>query len=233
MSKKSETSEINTDIIKDRKPQGGGKHEGSGRPKLLPAVTDEDRVFHAQFEYPVEVLSKCDFTIDQIRNNKSLLDIFEKYNIIIVIAGMAVPGRYLSGYPASPNELVSILKDLTKPLRILTGPAAKYGFGISGGKKTRFIEYLFDIIADGDGEIIISEILKNKSYLSVVGHIAILLMDVLCLMKILVLKQDTKNFGTKLLPLLSNHTLLMELQQVLKFIVQILKIRNGFLYRFK
>lgn len=102
------------------------------------------------------------FTIDQIRNNKSLLDIFEKYNIIIVIAGMAVPGRYLSGYPASPNELVSILKDLTKPLKILTGPAAKYGFGISGGKKTRFVEYLFDIIADGDGEIIISEILKNK-----------------------------------------------------------------------
>ena len=43
-------------------------------------------------------------TIDQIRTNKKILEDISKSDLIIVIAGMSVPGRYLSGFPASPNE---------------------------------------------------------------------------------------------------------------------------------
>jgi len=103
-------------------------------------------------------------TIDQIRNNKNL-DILSKSDIIIAIAGMSVPGRYLSGFPASPNEIISIMNSLPKSLKILSGPAAKHGFGISGGKKTREIDSVkdvFDLVAKGDGEIIISQLLKNN-----------------------------------------------------------------------
>jgi len=100
-------------------------------------------------------------TIDQIRNNKKL-DVLSKSDIIIVIAGMAVPGRYLSGFPASPNEIISIMSNISKPLKILTGPAAKYGFGLSGGKKTRHIEDVFDLTITGDGEIIVSNLIKNN-----------------------------------------------------------------------
>jgi radical SAM superfamily enzyme with C-terminal helix-hairpin-helix motif len=102
-------------------------------------------------------------TIDQIRNSKD--DVLSKSDIIIVIAGMMVPGRYLSGFPVSPNELVSLMSNLPNPLKILCGPAAKHGFGISGGKKTREIDTVrdaFDLIAVGDGEIIISQLLKNN-----------------------------------------------------------------------
>jgi radical SAM superfamily enzyme with C-terminal helix-hairpin-helix motif len=104
-------------------------------------------------------------TIDQIRNNKTFLDVLSKSDLIVVIAGMAVPGRYLSGFPASPNELVSLMSSLSKPFKVLCGPAARYGFGIAGGKKTRetdFVRDVFDLIAKGDGEIAISQLLENK-----------------------------------------------------------------------
>jgi radical SAM superfamily enzyme with C-terminal helix-hairpin-helix motif len=104
-------------------------------------------------------------TIDQIRNDNALLKTLSESDLLIVIDGMSVPGRYLSGFPASPNELVSFLSGVHEPVKVLTGPAARYGFGISGGKKiqdTRVVEDVFDLIADGDGEIVISELLQNN-----------------------------------------------------------------------
>jgi len=104
-------------------------------------------------------------TIDQIRNDKALLKSLSESDLLIVVAGISVPGRYLSGFPASPNELVSYLKTVHRPVKILTGPAAQYGFGLSGGKKPqdrRVVEDVFDGIANGDGEIVISELLKNN-----------------------------------------------------------------------
>jgi len=104
-------------------------------------------------------------TIDQIRKDKSILNTLSKCDLIIVIAGMSVPGRYLSGFPVSPNELVTFLGDIFSPVKVLTGPAARYGFGMSGGKKVKdknFVKEVFDCIITGDGEIVISELLKNN-----------------------------------------------------------------------
>jgi len=104
-------------------------------------------------------------TIDQIRKNKSLLDVLSKSDLIIVIAGMSVPGKYLSGLPASPNELIRILSDLPKPLKILCGPAAWHGFGMAGGKEVKeidFVKNVFDLIVKGDGEFTVSQLLKNQ-----------------------------------------------------------------------
>ena len=104
-------------------------------------------------------------TIDQIRKNSSFLDVLNKSNLIVTIAGISVPGKYLGGLPASPFELVKLLDNITKPIKVLCGPAAKYGFGISGGKKTKetdFVKNTFDLIAKGDGETVISKLLENK-----------------------------------------------------------------------
>ena len=101
-------------------------------------------------------------TIDQCRIDEKCNDHFSKSDIIIVIAGVSVPGRYLSGYPASPNEIVNILNSLNRPIKILCGPAAKHGFGISGGRKTRYIEDVFDFVIKGDSEIVINDFLKNN-----------------------------------------------------------------------
>ena len=104
-------------------------------------------------------------TIDQIRNKNALLETASKSDILVVIAGMAVPGRYLSGLPVSPQELLTYLSSISQPIKILCGPAARYGFGTSGGKsvtETEIVKNVFDIIATGDGELIVSELLKNK-----------------------------------------------------------------------
>jgi radical SAM superfamily enzyme with C-terminal helix-hairpin-helix motif len=104
-------------------------------------------------------------TIDQIRNDKSTLNTILTSDVLIVIAGMSVPGRYLSGFPASPYELVSFLNTISKPVKLLCGPAARYGFGMSGGKsvtETDVVKTVFDLIVTGDGEIVVSELIKNN-----------------------------------------------------------------------
>jgi radical SAM superfamily enzyme with C-terminal helix-hairpin-helix motif len=104
-------------------------------------------------------------TIDQLRMKPSLLEILSSSNIIVVVAGMIVPGRYLAGFPASPNELTYLLKDISKPIKMLSGPAARYGFGMAGGKKVRdtsTIRNVFDIVAEGDGECVLFHLLQEK-----------------------------------------------------------------------
>ncbi|RLF57168.1 MAG: radical SAM protein [Thermoplasmata archaeon] len=105
------------------------------------------------------------FTIDQIRSNPSLISIFEKSTIIIVITGMVVPGKYLSGYPLHPKEIIKIFDKIHNPIKLLCGPAATFGFGVSGGKKPGYyhdILTIFDALIKGDPEIVISELLKNN-----------------------------------------------------------------------
>ncbi|MDH7507352.1 MAG: radical SAM protein, partial [Candidatus Thermoplasmatota archaeon] len=58
-----------------------------------------------------------------------------------------------------------LLNEIEKPIKILCGPAAKHGFGISGGKKTKetgFLKNIFHLIIKGDSETIIYKLLKNK-----------------------------------------------------------------------
>ena len=103
-------------------------------------------------------------TIDQIRNNPENTSFLAQNDLVIVIAGMAVPGRYLAGYPASPNELKKILEKLPVK-KILTGPAAKHGFGMQGGKKTqdtKFLKEIFHLIIPGDPETVIHNYLDQN-----------------------------------------------------------------------
>ncbi|MBS3778549.1 MAG: radical SAM protein [Candidatus Thermoplasmatota archaeon] len=106
------------------------------------------------------------YTIDQVRKQPDLISKrFADATLIIVIAGMMVPGKYLSGYPIHPNELKKILKPLSKPKKILCGSAATYGFGISGGKKTEIIpdnNEILDASITGDPEIVISKIIDQN-----------------------------------------------------------------------
>lgn len=55
-------------------------------------------------------------TIDEFRKNPS---VFDKAKLVIVIAGIAVPGKYLGGKPLSAKELKHLLPEKEK---ILVGP---------------------------------------------------------------------------------------------------------------
>ena len=114
------------------------------------------------FDHTAKVLY---LTIDQLRADHSLVERIGNSQLLVVIAGMVVPGRYLAGFPVSPNELRIFLGGLSKPLKLLCGPAARYGFGLAGGKTVRdvrSVEDLFDLVVKGDGELVLTELLKSN-----------------------------------------------------------------------
>jgi radical SAM superfamily enzyme with C-terminal helix-hairpin-helix motif len=100
-------------------------------------------------------------TIDQLRTQPQQHTLLAQSDLIIVIAGMVVPGRYLAGHPANPAELAAFLSDMNA-VTMLCGPAARYGFGISGGRSTQATaKNAFDLIVQGDPELAVYSLLKH------------------------------------------------------------------------
>lgn len=111
------------------------------------------------------------FTIDQIRNDQTILRYLRETDLLLVVAGTSVPGRYLAGFPVSPNEIQVILRQIPKPVKLLCGPAARYGFGMGGGKKTRDLKTMnevFDGVITGDSEVVITDLLNHHLDLTMV-----------------------------------------------------------------
>ena len=103
-------------------------------------------------------------TVDQAR--MTLQDFIKEassYDIIIVVAGVTVPGKYLGGTPISLRELDQWFRVINKPLKILVGPAAKFGIGEVGGRVAELpskVKENFDYIVKGDPEIFIYDLLR-------------------------------------------------------------------------
>ncbi len=103
-------------------------------------------------------------TVDQAR--MTLQDFIKEassYDIIIVVAGVTVPGKYLGGTPISLRELDQWFRVISKPLKILVGPAAKFGIGEVGGRVAELpskVKENFDYIVKGDPEIFIYDLLR-------------------------------------------------------------------------
>ncbi len=106
------------------------------------------------------------FTVDQVREN---FDLFVKTasraELVIFISGVVVPGKYLGGEPISLEELIRWPSLLKKPVKILGGPAARFGFGVEGGriaKPPKYFEAYFDIVVRGDLEVVVADLLENN-----------------------------------------------------------------------
>lgn len=104
-------------------------------------------------------------TIDHIRNNPGLFSTLESADMVIAIAGVSVPGKYLATSPMSHQETKSIFSQLQTPLKILCGPAAQIGYGLHGGKKPyekKTFDSFFDILVTGDCEIFFYQYFKQN-----------------------------------------------------------------------
>ena len=114
-------------------------------------------------------------TIDQVRESfQTAQHLWSKTDLIILIAGMIVPGKYVGGTPISvreARELFSVpeLEDIPK---LLVGPWAKFGCGLEGGKLALSSEVLrpaFDYIVTGDPEQVIAAALEPDTTLETVN----------------------------------------------------------------
>jgi len=104
------------------------------------------------------------FTIDSIRAlGKSLSEQFKKADVLIIISGMTVPGKYLRGTPITAEEIRAIFR-LSSGIKILGGPI-RLGYSNEGGvaaSSLSFLQedvivarkdiesYLFDYFSKGD-----------------------------------------------------------------------------------
>jgi radical SAM superfamily enzyme with C-terminal helix-hairpin-helix motif len=103
---------------------------------------------------PCEVLY---YTIDQLRADRSILDVMSKSDLVVVIAGVTVPGKYLGGTPATLLELEKLMAAVSST-KILGGPVSMFGAGIEGGKAATRVKASrsFDIISSGDIEAVVA-----------------------------------------------------------------------------
>lgn len=107
-------------------------------------------------------------TIDQVRTSFEYAQReWLKMDLLILIAGMIVPGKYVGGTPISIREARTLfssplLEDIPK---ILVGPWSSFGCGIEGGKLAPSSDVLtppFDFIVKGDAEVVFSQILDSS-----------------------------------------------------------------------
>ncbi len=103
---------------------------------------------------PCEVLY---YTIDQLRADRSILEVMNKSDLVIAIAGVTVPGKYLGGTPATLPELEKLMAAV-RTTKILGGPVSMFGAGVEGGKQASRIKASrsFDIVATGDIEAVVA-----------------------------------------------------------------------------
>ena len=111
-------------------------------------------------------------TIDQVRENlENAQELWAASDIVILIAGMIVPGKYLGGTPISVREAKQFFSDsrLDEIPKLLVGPWARFGCGLEGGQLALSSDVLSPPITDivtGDAEVVIGELVKNNWELS-------------------------------------------------------------------
>ena len=129
-------------------------------------------------------------TVDEARNNiPEFIERANTYDLLIVVAGAVVPGRYLGGTPITLQELQTWFKLINKPFKVLVGAAARWGIGNIGGSVAalpRTVKQNFDVIVTGEPEAYIYELVKygeervrpwaiiDNEYLEPVSRFAIL-----------------------------------------------------------
>jgi len=99
---------------------------------------------------------RCQYrTVDQWRQGASL-----DGELLLVITGALVPGRYLRGMPLSCRELKTISATFNGPI-ILGGSAALHGIGHGGGASPRAADDLVDYTAEKDADTFIYDVLHD------------------------------------------------------------------------
>jgi radical SAM superfamily enzyme with C-terminal helix-hairpin-helix motif len=88
-------------------------------------------------------------TVDQVRANPGLLSTMNESDLVIMIAGVTVPGKYLGGTPATLTEILQIGSRLRDPATLIAGPIG-FGFSPGGGTKaTKETNFRFDHLLTG------------------------------------------------------------------------------------
>jgi radical SAM superfamily enzyme with C-terminal helix-hairpin-helix motif len=104
-------------------------------------------------------------TIDEVRKHRDPQHDWASADMLLLIAGMIVPGKYLGGTPISVKEAKRFFSDerIVDIPKLLVGPWARFGCGLEGGRLALSSEVLsppFDHIVSGDSEVVLADVMK-------------------------------------------------------------------------
>jgi radical SAM superfamily enzyme with C-terminal helix-hairpin-helix motif len=88
----------------------------------------------------------------------------DSIDCVIVVSGVAVPGKYLGGVPLKFADLDPLILLFPQAMKILCGPVADVGIGEEGGKPSIPVgefQEKFDLLLHGDPSIIIAAVLAK------------------------------------------------------------------------
>jgi radical SAM superfamily enzyme with C-terminal helix-hairpin-helix motif len=115
------------------------------------------------FDPHAEIIYK---TIDSVRGNLDWLkDISSSCDLSVLIAGVTVPGKYLSGAPATVKDALRLPSFFNSKYTVICGPAVRFGFASGGGSTARLpreLEYLYDFVIRGDPEVVVQSLLREN-----------------------------------------------------------------------
>ncbi|MGA2912691.1 MAG: radical SAM protein [Methanoregula sp.] len=101
-------------------------------------------------------------TIDQLRKDPHHISRMDSANLLVMIAGVTVPGKYLGGTPATLNEIEQVGHMLRGPKKMIGGPIG-FGYAPEGGQRAvRQVISDFDVFLSGEPAVALDNYLNGS-----------------------------------------------------------------------
>jgi len=101
-------------------------------------------------------------TIDQLRKDPHTINLMNRANLLVMIAGVTVPGKYLGGTPATLNEIQQVGHMIRGPRKLIGGPIG-FGYAPEGGQRAiKQVISGFDALLDGEPAVALDNYLAGN-----------------------------------------------------------------------
>jgi radical SAM superfamily enzyme with C-terminal helix-hairpin-helix motif len=101
-------------------------------------------------------------TIDQLRKDPHIINNLDHANLLVMIAGVTVPGKYLGGTPATLNEIQQVGHMLRGPKKLIGGPIG-FGYAPEGGQRAiKQVISGFDALLKGEPAVALDNFLGGN-----------------------------------------------------------------------
>jgi radical SAM superfamily enzyme with C-terminal helix-hairpin-helix motif len=102
-------------------------------------------------------------TIDQIRHDPHTINLLNHADLLVMIAGVTVPGKYLGGTPATLNEIQQLGHMIRNPKKLIGGPIG-FGYAREGGQRAiKQVISGFDALLTGEPAIALDNYLTGNN----------------------------------------------------------------------
>jgi radical SAM superfamily enzyme with C-terminal helix-hairpin-helix motif len=109
-------------------------------------------------------------TIDQLRRDPLGTADLNKASLLVMIAGVTVPGKYLGGTPATLTEILQVGHMVRGPKKLIGGPIALGYAGEGGQPAIRHVISGFDALLSGEPAVALDNYLSGNDPVGVLDY---------------------------------------------------------------